>query len=193
VSEFGSTSGDLVRRFQDGSDTAAACIHERYIRRLIALARKRLSSRIAIRIDPDDVVQSAFRSFFVHAREGAYVFERAGDLWRLLAQMTLNKLRGQVEYHSAQRRSQARETPIDPHSDQLASLEPSSEEIVEVIDLLQMIMHKLTPQQRIALQLRLQGKSTEDIAEELGRSQRTVRRLLKEVEWMISSEMRDQP
>ena len=33
-----------------------------------------------------------------------YVLERQGDLWRLLAAITINKLRGQVKFHTAKKR-----------------------------------------------------------------------------------------
>ena len=98
------TSKDLLVRYRAGDSRAANEIFDRYLRRLIELARKRISSKVARRIDPEDIVQSAYRSFFVHARDGDFVLQRANDLWRLLAGITLNKLHGQVERHTAQRR-----------------------------------------------------------------------------------------
>src|SRR4051794_25432309 len=64
------TSLVLLERFRAGDDLAAAEIFDRYFQRLTALARIRLSARIARRTDPEDVVLSAFRSFFVDARGG---------------------------------------------------------------------------------------------------------------------------
>jgi hypothetical protein len=61
--------------------------HFSYANRLIALARSRLSSKLAGRIDPEDVVQSVYRSFFAEARAGRYHLDRGGDLWRLLVAM----------------------------------------------------------------------------------------------------------
>lgn len=57
------------------------------------------------KLDPEDVVQSAYRSFFRHAQGGRYELKRSGDLWRLLAAITMNKVKGQVEFHRAAKRS----------------------------------------------------------------------------------------
>lgn len=82
-------SNHLVARWQQGDQTAAAELFQRYASRLIALARSQLSVKLAQRVDPEDVVQSVYRSFFVDARNGRYDFQHGGDLWRLLVTMTL--------------------------------------------------------------------------------------------------------
>src|SRR5947209_20413942 len=102
-------SADLVMRWRDGDQRAAGELFERYAERLIALASSRLSARLARHVDPEDVVQSAYRSFFVGARDGRYVLGRSGDLWRLLVAITLHKLQHQVERHTAGKRSVVRE------------------------------------------------------------------------------------
>ncbi len=86
------TSAELLARFQDGDDRAAEEIFERYIDRLTRLARSRLSPKLAHRLDAEDVVMSAWRSFFVAAGAGRFSLKRSGDLWRLLVSITLHKL-----------------------------------------------------------------------------------------------------
>ena len=66
------TSLVLLERFRGGDDLAAEAIFARYFDRLTALARSRLSARLARRADPEDIALSAYRSFFVEAREGRY-------------------------------------------------------------------------------------------------------------------------
>src|SRR5436305_1291848 len=87
----------LVARWRAGDQQAAAELFRRYADRLIALARSRLSARLARRIDPEDVVQSAYRSFFGDTRAGRYDVGRAGDLWQLLVTITLHKVQLQVK------------------------------------------------------------------------------------------------
>jgi hypothetical protein len=99
------TSLVLLERFRGGDDVAAAAIFARYFERLTLLARSRLSARLARRTDPEDIVQSVYRSFFVGVREGRYALGRGGDLWRLLASITKHKLLRQVRHQSADRRS----------------------------------------------------------------------------------------
>jgi DNA-directed RNA polymerase specialized sigma24 family protein len=74
------TSHELFHRYCAGDSQAATEIFDRYVARLMELARRRISPKLGRRVDPDDVVQSAYRSFFVHARESRFALERAGDL-----------------------------------------------------------------------------------------------------------------
>ncbi len=90
---------ELLAKYRTGSEEAAEQIFSRYLHRLTSLARLRLSEKIARRIDPEDVVLSAYRSFFVAARNGRFVLDRDGDLWRLLVSITLHKLHRQVAAH----------------------------------------------------------------------------------------------
>ena len=94
-------SQQLLEMYQAGENEAATVLFDRYVARLIALARSRIGARLRRRIDPEDVIQSAYRSFFVHARVGEYQLQKTGDLWRLLAGITLHKLYGQIEKHTA--------------------------------------------------------------------------------------------
>ena len=102
-------SHELLKLYQDGQSEAATAIFDRYVARLIALARARIAPKLKKRVDPEDVVQSAYRSFFVHAKNQEYQLIRSGDLWRLLASTTLNKLYGQIEKHTAAKRNIDRE------------------------------------------------------------------------------------
>jgi len=77
-------SDELLRRYREGGESAAAEIFDRYVARLTRLARSRMAARLARRIDPEDVVLSAYRSFFVAARRDRFALRRSGDLWRLL-------------------------------------------------------------------------------------------------------------
>ena len=73
---------------------AAEALFVRYFERLKALARSRLSSRLARRTDAEDVVMSVYRSFFAGARAGRFTLTRGGDLWRLLSAITKRSFSG---------------------------------------------------------------------------------------------------
>ena len=79
------TSVRLVARWQAGDQQAAAEMFHRYAERLTALARSRLATKLASRVDPDDVVQSAYRSFFADLRgRGDSIFSKGatcGGSW----------------------------------------------------------------------------------------------------------------
>jgi RNA polymerase sigma factor (sigma-70 family) len=182
--QAGGTSILLLERYRDGDESAAGEIFARYFERLTALARRRLSARVARRTDPEDVVLSVYRSFFIRARDGRFTLSRGGDLWRLLASITRHKLLRQVRHDTAERRSVDLELPIDRVGEgSLAGREPgpSHEEAVALADELERVLAQLTPFGRRVLELRLQGLELVEIADDTGRSERTVRRTLGEI------------
>jgi RNA polymerase sigma-70 factor (ECF subfamily) len=181
-------SAELMLRWQNGDQTAADELFRRYADRLLALAKNRLSTRLGPRVDAEDVVQSVYRSFFVKAREGQYVLEQSGDLWRLLVVITLNKVRRQAVRHHADKRALDRERPLatgaaDWHGLPVASLaqQPTPLAAAALADEVAQIMRGLEAKPRQIFELRLQGYTLEEIAEECGRSVRTVKRVLSHI------------
>lgn len=175
---------ELVARWRNGDQDAAGELFQLYAERLAALVRSRLSSRFAQRLDAEDVVQSAYRSFFGHVREGRFTIERGGDLWRLLVVVTLHKLQHQVRHNSAEKRAVGREQTELPNAAQLVDLvahEPSPVEAVALADQVEAVMRGLDPLHRRMLELRLQGHDWAEIAADTQRTQRTVRRVLEKV------------
>ncbi len=82
---------ELMRQLRAGDATAAERIFRGYARRLIGLARSRLSENVRAKTDPEDVVQSVFRSFFTRQADGQFELATWNDLWSLLATITLRK------------------------------------------------------------------------------------------------------
>src|SRR5262245_20761308 len=107
------TSLVLLERFRAGDELAADALFSRYFNRLTALARSRLQARLSRRTDPEDIVQSVYRSFFMGARAGRFSLNRGGDLWRLLAAITKHKVLRRLRHATADRRSLDIEVPID--------------------------------------------------------------------------------
>jgi RNA polymerase sigma factor (sigma-70 family) len=183
-------SADLLARWRTGDQQAAGDLVCRYAGRLIALARSRLSAQLAQRVDPEDVVQSAYRSFFADAGAGRYDFQGGGNLWQLLVLITLHKIQDQVDHFAAQKRCSHREQSLTG-ADGLAveahmrTHEPSPVEAVALVEEVESLMQRLEPQQRPMLEMRLQGWTLEEIAAATGRTERTVRRVLDRVkEWL---------
>jgi RNA polymerase sigma factor (sigma-70 family) len=158
--------------------------------RLTLLARTRLSARLATRIDPEDVVMSAWRSFFLGARNGRFALQRSGDLWRLLVSITLHKLYRQARRQSADKRSVAREVASNVEFENYAipdHREPMPDEAIALADELQTQLELLEPFSRRVVELRLQGMTLEDIAADTHRSERTVRRTLESLRQRLTS------
>ncbi len=168
-------------RMQSGDEEAARELFDRYLSRLVALARSRLSEKLERKVDADDIVQSAFRSFFIRARNGQFVIERAGDLWSLLASITRHKVLAKAEHFRQQKRNLERDRPL-PHRESgdadLFAVDPTEQDAVALSDEVEFLLRGATPLKRHVLELRLQGQSIPEIAEAIQRSERTVRRLL---------------
>lgn len=184
-----SETGDrtLAQQCEGGDQHAFEVIFERYGEKLVKLASKRISERLSARIEPEDLVQSVFRTFFGRVQEHRFTFHHADDLWKLLVSMTLNKLRNKVDFHTAAKRDVDAEqglgggstscpSAFDPSGD-----EPSPEAVVAFLDLLEHFMKDLRPQDRRILELRLQGWTQDEIAREMDCTERTVRRVIDRI------------
>ncbi len=183
------TSAQLLDQYSRGQKAAADEIFTRYADRMILLARTRLSSRLAARIDPEDVALSAWRSFFVGAREGQFALNAPGDLWRLLASITLHKVCRQARRHGAARRAIDRDQSLQllpedktPTTKRLLNGPEGQLALTEKVDA---IMAKLDAPARRILDLRLQGEKLGAIALRTGRSERTVRRTLARIRHLL--------
>ena len=182
------TSLILLERFRDGDEFAAEALFSRYFDRLTSLARSRLSARVAARTDPEDIVMSVYRSFFLGVRAGRFEISRGADLWRLLASMTKHKLLRQARHHGASRRSVRVELPFDEHGNgRFPGRRPdaSPEEAIALADELEWVLAQFDPFGRRGLELRLQGAELAEIARDTGRSERTVRRILARVREVV--------
>src|SRR5262249_3076106 len=143
-------SAELLARYHRGHDEAAAEeLFRRYSGRLTALARSRLSQALASRVDAEDVVQSAYRSFFLLARDGEVLLRESGDRWRLRVRITLRKVCRSARRHRADCRSIEREHP-PPDGMEAAALsrEPTPAEAAALIDELRGVLAPLGPPQR---------------------------------------------
>ncbi len=177
-------SAEILTRYRGGDETAADELFRRYVERLTLLARARLSPKLASRTDPDDIVMSAYRSFFIGAREGRFALKRSGDLWRLLVSITMHKLYRQVRRHRAEMRSVTAEQSLEtvPQEQLPLSKEPTPEEAIALADELEAVMSTLDAFARRVFELRLQEEPIPAIAAETGRSERTVRRTIQKIQ-----------
>src|SRR5262245_10503455 len=94
------SSTELVARFRAGDPDAAGQLFTHYARRLAGIADQHLSRQVAVRADAEDVVQSAFRTFFRRCARGEFHFDGSSGLWRLLVKITLLKARAKGRHHT---------------------------------------------------------------------------------------------
>jgi RNA polymerase sigma-70 factor (ECF subfamily) len=174
-----------MERFRSDENAAARDVFQRFSRRLIALARQQFAQRLAHRIDPEDVVQSAFKSFFVRHRDGKLRVGNWNNLWGLLALIARRKCADRVEYLHAERRDVGRESPApgcsEPCRRPALDREPLPEEAVVLADTIEHLFRAVDAEERPVLELSLQGHSAAEIGLRLGRALRTVHRLRERI------------
>jgi RNA polymerase sigma-70 factor, ECF subfamily len=156
---------------------------DRYTLGLLEVARRQLPDRIRRRVDPEDIVQSVYRSFFRRLDKGEFAFEESHDVWRLLAVMTFRKSRNQVKHHRRLQRDAFRETSYRPSSDsgpthELVDPAPDASDVAMMVEHLEQLLAGLPERHHRLVSLRLEGLSTSEIARETGVSKRTVLRVL---------------
>jgi RNA polymerase sigma-70 factor, ECF subfamily len=172
---------ELMDLLRGGQDAAAEEVLRRFTGQLIALARGQLRRSVGHRADPEDVVQSALASFLVRHREGGFAVPSWNSLWKLLALITLRKCADRVEYFRAGRRDSAREAASEAGWRDAIDREPTPLEAAQLAETVEQLLRDLDADERPILELSLQGYSTQEISERLGRAERTVRRLRERV------------
>jgi RNA polymerase sigma-70 factor (ECF subfamily) len=176
----------LMSGLRDGEDGAARKVFERYTRQLVGLARQRLNERLAGKVDAEDVVQSAYKSFFVRQRAGQIDVGNWSSLWGLLTVITLRKVADRAAHFRAGKRDAGRELPA-PAGEQAPAWqtaldrEPNPDEAALLTEVVEELMRELDADERPVLELSLQGHSTSEISERLGRAERSVRRLREHI------------
>lgn len=172
---------ELIRATRNGDESAAERIVNEFTGPLVAMARRQIGERLAARVEAEDIVQSMYRSLFVRMRDGEYELGSGSDLWKLVVTMTLNKVRRKAKFHSTQKRGTQKEQRLTSGDGQIdpVGADPAPEDIVELVDTLQSFVSGVNPRERPILELRLQGLATNEIAQETGRAERSVRRILQ--------------
>ncbi len=168
------------------SDVSAAQqqLWNRYFIRLTALARTRLTGAPQRDADEEDVVLSAFNSFFSAARAGRFpkLHDRTG-LWPLLVKITARKAINQVKRQQAKKRSNAEEEVVDIAH--LVGDEPTPQFAAEVAEQVQRLLGQLDAELRTVAMMKLEGFTNVEIAVHFGVVERSIARKLARIrlEW----------
>lgn len=185
--EVQSSFVDVMERLRRGENDAATEVFRRYAGRLLALARSRLNPLLRRKADPDDVLQSAFKSFFHLVADGVFELRDWDSLWGLLVTMAVRKCHRQARHYHGAKRDLRREQAVTTTADssqgdiELAGAEPTPEEAAAVADTLEELMRDLEDRDRLILQLRLQGHTAAEIGDLAGYTQFTIEGVLKKI------------
>ncbi len=180
---------DLMSRLKSGEDEAASVIFLRYARRLVGLARQHLDNRLLVKVEPEDVVQSAYKSFFLRHRDGDLDIGSWDNLWGLLTVITLRKCADRAAHFHTEKRDVTREVGQGAADESCYALwqtavdrDPLPHEAVVLAETVEDLFRSVEDaDERAILELSLQGHSAAEISETLGRAERSVRRLRERI------------
>lgn len=187
-------------QFCAGQSVAQIEFYERFASQLAWLARQRLSERIKQRVESDDIVQSVLGTFIRRQKEGGFQPISWNSLWNYLEGIAIYKCLEKNRHLHRQSRNIDREQhhsrlPADDSgcADTTwhpASREPLPGEVSVVIDLVEQLHRKLPESHWPILKLLLDGSYTQqEISNQTNFSERTVRRVLKQVEELLRGMM----
>ena len=188
--ELSHGAGDGARKaraHQQGDNQAATQVFCRYVPRLVALARSQVDAKLRHKLDPEDVVQSVFRSFFRRQEAAEFDLANWDSLWGLLSLITVRKCASKAEHFLAAKRGGAQEvslhTLIDDSKAEALALdrEPSPEEAAILLETVDQALWGFAHEDRQVIELSLQGFDVAEISQQLSRAERSVRRLRERV------------
>lgn len=179
----------LIHGLRAGDQHVVRDFCSQYGALLHRLADKHLPHGLRRRVGPEDVVQSACRTFLRRAQGGEFQLGDSEDLWRLLCAITLTKVREQARFHLRKKRGLDQEVaPTDSAASfmQPVAPGPSPLEAAAFADQFQQLLASLDEEERQVVDLKLQECTNDEVAERLGCSERTVRRILKRVQSQLA-------
>lgn len=185
-----------IGQIKEGDAEAAQKLWERYYQRLLGLARSKLQGTPQRMADPEDVALSAFNSFFQGAGKGRFPrLADRNDLWRLLIVITARKAFDLMTHENRQKRGSGAVRPesalgLEGGLDELMGSEPTPEFAAQVAEECRRLLALLNDDvlRTVAL-AKMEGYSSEEIAEQLGCVVRTVERKLRVIRSIWSKEV----
>jgi RNA polymerase sigma-70 factor (ECF subfamily) len=188
---------ELMAQLRAGDQNAAEAIYHRYASRLIDLARSRLGDRLRQKVDPEDVAQSAWRSFFVRYAEGRFEINDWDSLWSLLTRITVCKCCRKAQHFRTLGRDIRREVAAagdESHESwQAIAREPTPEEAAVLAETVEQLFAALDAGSRRVLELSLQHYTPSEVSAEAGVSERTVYRVLERVKGRLQAAIASMP
>lgn len=186
----------MVNGLRDGDPAIAAEFWKQYGDGLQRVADSRLPRKLRHRVAPEDVVQSVCRTFLRRAGEGQFQLRDESNVWGLLCAITLAKVHEQSRFHLRKKRGADRESPdgfgtgdSSPHLPAPADRAPSPADAAEFADQFEHLFESLNGEERRIVELKLDGCTNDEVAARLRCSERTVRRVLKQLQERLAKEL----
>ena len=178
---------DLIKRARAGDPAATTNLIDRFEGEVRTMVRVRLPRSLRNQFDSMDFVQAVWTSVFTGQGEVTEAFTDPGQFRGFLAGVARNKVyqehrrqtrtqkydlgREERLYHRKGDRDVARDVPAP---------DPSPSETAQARDFLGRLVKGRSEEEATVIDLRRQGLTFAEIARQVGRSERTVRRVIDE-------------
>ena len=176
---------ELLARLKQGHSDAQTEVFQRFAERLVKLARARLDDRIRKTTDPEDVMQSVWRSFFIRQKAGKFELQDWGGLWAVLVVMTVRKCGRRSVAAQRAKRDVTREVNLAAKASDDSSFRweavdraPTPDEAATLTEMVEQVMAGMDHREQTILSLRLQGFTVPEISAEVDLTERSVHRKL---------------
>ncbi|MBI3822692.1 MAG: protein kinase [Planctomycetes bacterium] len=180
-----------LAKFKAGDQAAAQHLWERYFRRLVGLARKKIQGLARRAADEEDVALSAFASFCRGVEHGRFPrLDDKDDLWRLLVTITARKAY-QLRLREGRQKRSARATVDEaalagnedaPGMERFLDAEPTPQMAALIAEEMQQLLAGLhDPELQAIASWKLEGYTNEEIAGKLKCVPRTVERRVADI------------
>ncbi|WP_419189307.1 sigma-70 family RNA polymerase sigma factor [Stieleria marina] len=165
--------------FQRGDASAAQQLWVFLQQRLVRLAQQEVDRRSTRSFDAEDVAITSFDSLCTAIQEGRYDIASRDELWRLLAVVTVNKVRRMARDENRLCRGGAFRRKSDEVLGTLATPQPDPEAALVMQEECQALLAMLpTKELRLLALLKVEGFTNEEVAEQLGCTRRAIQRRL---------------
>lgn len=173
----------LISEARNGSELAAKILVERYQPHVLSVIRRKMHRDMRQKFDSQDFVQAVWVSFF---RNRGTLLEASdpGQLIGYLAAMARNKLLDETRRRlNTQKRDIRREQQLHPEiNDAGARSDDTPSQVAMANEAWARLIGGASERDRKIVVLRRNGERIDDIAEQLGVSSRTIRRVLTKLE-----------
>ncbi len=176
---------EWLSRLRRCDDATATEFFHRFRCRLIGLARQQLDGRLRRKLDPEDVVQSVFRTVLRRLAKGEFELGDWDSLWSLLTCIIIRKCGHWKEHFRTQAHDINRETDPQACADdsspswEFLSREPGPEEAARLLETVQQMLAGLDDREQQVVMLSLQGYEVAEVSAHTGCTRSKVYRVLR--------------
>lgn len=175
----------LIEEIQAGSQDAVQTLVDEYGSYLFRAIRRRLNRQIRSQYDSQDFAQAVWASFFRH-RDTITRFRQPGELAAYLGTMAGNKVIDEIrrkfetEKHNINRERRL-ESDRGEHRRELDARIPTPSQFAVANEQFDRLTSNQPPHYRRIIELRAEGATFNEIAEQLGINEKTARRVISDL------------